>query len=78
MLPVSISVSIFSAQRLADAGQLGQPPSFASCSIETGLSRDGAGRLPVGEHPEAIRAVELVEDPELAERGGYLGVSHRA
>ena len=37
MLPVSISVSIFSASVLPIAGSSVSLPSFASCSIETGL-----------------------------------------
>ena len=64
-------------ERLADAGDLGRPARRGEVGDRDRALADRLGGGAVGEHPVFDGAVELVEDPELVEGGGYLGVGHR-
>ena len=63
-------------QRLADAGNLGRPARGGELGDRDRALADRLGRGAVGEHAVFDRAVELVEDSQLVERGGDLGVGH--
>ena len=64
-------------QRLADAGDLGRPPCGGQLGDRDRALADRLGGGAVGEHPVFDGAVELVEDPQLVQGGGDLGVGHR-
>src|SRR4029079_5434413 len=62
--------------RVADALQLGRAAGQRELPDRRGAVGDRPGRVLVGEDPEAVGAIELVEGAELAERCGDLGVAH--
>ena len=51
-------------------------PAAARSATETGLSRIALCGVAVGQHPVFDGAVELVEDAQLFEGRGYLGIGH--
>ena len=63
-------------QRLADAGDLGRPALGGQLGDRDRALADRLGGGAVGEHAVFDRAVELVEDSQLVQRGGDLGVGH--
>ena len=64
-------------QRLADPGDLGRPALRRQLGDRDRALADRGRGLAVGEDPVFDRAVELVENPQLIQRGGDLGVGHR-
>ena len=74
--PVSIRASIFSARVLPTPRDLGRPALGGEVGDRDRAFADRLGRGAVGEDPVFDRAVELVEDAELLERGGDLGIGH--
>ena len=63
-------------QRLADPGDLGRPARRRQLGDRDRALADRLGGGAVGEHPVFDGAVELVEDAQLVQRGGDLGVGH--
>ena len=74
---VEQGVDLF-GERLADAGDLGRAPGAGQLLDRDRAFADRLGGGRVGEDAVADRAVELVQDPEFLQRGGDLGVRHRA
>ena len=74
--PVSSRASIFSASVLPTPGISVALPGGGQLGDRDRAFADRLRRGAVGEHPVFDRAVELVEDPELFEGGGDLGVGH--
>ena len=62
--------------RVADALHRGRLALLGQLPHRLRAVGDHPRRLLVGEHAEAVSAIELVEGSELAEGGGDLGVSH--
>ena len=63
-------------QGLADTRELGEPALLGELLQGDGAVASGPRRLLIGEHPIAVGPVEVVEDAQLAEGGGDLGVAH--
>ena len=74
--PVSSRASIFSASVLPTPGISVALPAGGQLGDRDRALADRLGGVAVGEHPVFDRAVELVEDSQLVQRGGDLGVGH--
>ena len=74
--PVSSSASIFSASVLPTPGTSVALPWRGELGDRDGALADRLGGGAVGEDAVFDRAVELVENPQLFQRGGDLGVRH--
>ena len=74
--PVASSASIFSASVLPTPGTSVARPCAGQLGDRDRALADRLGGGAVGEHAVFDRAVELVEDAQLFQRGGDLGVGH--